>query len=105
MPPPPPATVLYRTDFEDDLGGFTNGGADATRIENRNFAASGRYSVRLRDDSGREGVAVATTAWGGFALSHALALRGLGGERACPPGEWNLATEETSAYGTRARGG
>jgi hypothetical protein len=38
--------------------------------------------LRLRDATGREGVAVATTAWGGFALSHVLALRGLAGERA-----------------------
>jgi hypothetical protein len=38
--------------------------------------------LRLADEQGRQGVAVATTAWGGFALSHALALRGLAGERA-----------------------
>lgn len=38
--------------------------------------------LRLRDARGREGVAVATTAWGGFALSHVLALRGLEGARA-----------------------
>jgi hypothetical protein len=44
--------VLSRTDFEADLGGFTTGGGDATRFENRNVAGSGRYSVRLRDDSG-----------------------------------------------------
>lgn len=41
-----------------------------------------RVHLRLRDELGREGVAVATTAWGGFALSHVLALRGLDGERA-----------------------
>ena len=38
--------------------------------------------LRLRDEAGRSGVAVATTAWGGFALSHVLGLRGLAGERA-----------------------
>jgi hypothetical protein len=38
--------------------------------------------LRLRDAKGRDGVAIATTAWGGFALSHVLALRGLAGERA-----------------------
>lgn len=38
--------------------------------------------LRLEDEKGQAGVAVATTAWGGFALSHAFALRGLAGERA-----------------------
>ena len=38
--------------------------------------------LRLTDSAGRSGDAVATTAWGGFALSHVLALRGLAGERA-----------------------
>jgi hypothetical protein len=38
--------------------------------------------LQLCDAQGRAGVAVATTAWGGFALSHVLALRGLEGERA-----------------------
>jgi hypothetical protein len=38
--------------------------------------------LRLTDSLGRSGDAVATTGWGGFALSHMLALRGLGGERA-----------------------
>jgi hypothetical protein len=38
--------------------------------------------LRLEDEKGQSGIAVATTAWGGFALSHALALRGLAGERA-----------------------
>ncbi|HTV20386.1 MAG TPA: endo alpha-1,4 polygalactosaminidase [Polyangiaceae bacterium] len=38
--------------------------------------------LRLRDAKGQEGVAVATTTWGGFALSHVFALRGLEGERA-----------------------
>ncbi len=41
-----------------------------------------RVHLRLVDEAGRAGVAVATTPWGGFALSHALALRGLHGERA-----------------------
>lgn len=45
-------------------------------------APGNRVHLRLRDAKGREGVAVATTAWGGFALSHVLALRGLEGERA-----------------------
>jgi vibriolysin len=52
LPPAPPATVLSHTDFEVDMGGFTNGGADATRYQNSNLAGSGRYSVQLRDDSG-----------------------------------------------------
>lgn len=38
--------------------------------------------LELVDARGQSGVAVATTAWGGFALSHALALRGLEGQRA-----------------------
>jgi hypothetical protein len=38
--------------------------------------------LELVDERGQAGVAVATTAWGGFALSHALALRGLEGQRA-----------------------
>lgn len=41
-----------------------------------------RVHLRLRDAAGRSGVAIATTPWGGFALSHVLALRGLHGERA-----------------------
>jgi hypothetical protein len=45
-------------------------------------APGNRVHLRLRDAKGREGVAVATTAWGGFALSHVLAVRGLAGERA-----------------------
>jgi hypothetical protein len=38
--------------------------------------------LQLRDESGAEGTAVATTAWGGAALSHVFATRGLAGERA-----------------------
>lgn len=38
--------------------------------------------LALKDSSGREGVAIATTPWGGLALSHVLSLRGLAGERA-----------------------
>ena len=38
--------------------------------------------LQLTDDAGRSGDAVASTAWGGFALCHVLALRGLSGERA-----------------------
>jgi hypothetical protein len=38
--------------------------------------------LRLVDAEGRVGVAVASTAWGGFATSHVLALRGLSGQRA-----------------------
>jgi hypothetical protein len=38
--------------------------------------------LSLADTQGRLGVAVATTRWGGLALSHVLALRGLSGERA-----------------------
>lgn len=42
----------------------------------------GRVHLSLADAEGRVGVAVATTSWGGVALSHVLALRGLAGERA-----------------------
>jgi hypothetical protein len=42
----------------------------------------GHVHLRLADAEGRVGVAVASTSWGGFALSHVLALRGLSGERA-----------------------
>ena len=52
LPPVPPPTVLLRTDFEADMGGFTNGGADATRYQDPRLAGSGRYSVQLRDDNG-----------------------------------------------------
>lgn len=45
-------------------------------------AAGTRVHLRLVDAAGRSGVAVATTPWGGLAVSHALALRGLHGERA-----------------------
>jgi hypothetical protein len=38
--------------------------------------------LELADERGRAGVAVATTAWGGLALSHVFALRGLAGQRA-----------------------
>ena len=38
--------------------------------------------LQLTDDAGRSGDAVVTTPWGGLALSHVLALRGLAGERA-----------------------
>ncbi|HVZ34266.1 MAG TPA: hypothetical protein VG963_17685, partial [Polyangiaceae bacterium] len=38
--------------------------------------------LELADASGRRGVAVATTEWGGLASSHVLALRGLEGSRA-----------------------
>jgi hypothetical protein len=45
-------------------------------------ASGSRVHLALKDGRGRVGVAVATTDWGGFALSHALALRGMSGERA-----------------------
>jgi vibriolysin len=64
LPPVPPATVLSRTDFEADLGGFSNGGADATRYQNPLVAGSGRYSVRLRDDSGVASSIFSTTGLG-----------------------------------------
>ena len=38
--------------------------------------------LELADAAGHSGVAVATAAWGGLASSHALALRGLEGQRA-----------------------
>jgi hypothetical protein len=38
--------------------------------------------LQLSDDRGGEGTAIATTGWGGIALSHVFATRGLGGERA-----------------------
>lgn len=38
--------------------------------------------LALKDSSGRAGVAIATTPFGGLALSHVLSLRGLAGERA-----------------------
>jgi hypothetical protein len=38
--------------------------------------------LELADERGRAGVAVASTAWGGLALSHVFALRGLSGQRA-----------------------
>jgi hypothetical protein len=41
-----------------------------------------RVHLALKDGTGRRGVAIATTPWGGLALSHVLSLRGLAGERA-----------------------
>jgi hypothetical protein len=38
--------------------------------------------LRLSDARGGEGTVIATTSWGGLALSHVFATRGLGGERA-----------------------
>ena len=39
LPPSPAPTVLSNTDFEADLGDFTDGGADAARYLNAVFSA------------------------------------------------------------------
>jgi hypothetical protein len=44
--------------------------------------AGDRAHLRLGDALGGEGTAVATTRWGGMAMSHVFAARGLAGERA-----------------------
>ena len=72
LPPSPAATVLSHTDFEADLGDFTDGGADAARYLNAVFSASGRYSVRLRDGNGAASSIFSTT---GFAVSSYTTLR------------------------------
>jgi vibriolysin len=58
---PVSGTMLSRTDFETDLGVFTDGGGDATRYRNRNFSGSGVFSVWLRDDSGAASSIFSTT--------------------------------------------
>lgn len=53
--------VLSHTDFEADLGDFTDGGVDAARVEDWTLAASGNYSVGLRDNSGSASSIFSTT--------------------------------------------
>lgn len=47
-----PWTELLNADFESGWEGFTDGGGDAKRSDNSDYARSGNRSVRLRDDSG-----------------------------------------------------
>ncbi|MDF1865047.1 MAG: zinc-dependent metalloprotease family protein [Saprospiraceae bacterium] len=45
-------TVIDVQDFEAGWGIWTDGGTDASRVNEVNFANSGTYSIRLRDDTG-----------------------------------------------------
>ncbi len=64
--------VLSHTDFEADLGDFTDGGADAVRYHDGTLAASGSYSVGLRDHSGSASSIFSTT---GLAVASYTTLR------------------------------
>jgi hypothetical protein len=44
-------TLLDREEFESGWGKWKDGGSDASRSSNSNYATTGDYSIRLRDDS------------------------------------------------------
>lgn len=71
-PPPPPGgeTLLLGSYFETDWSSWTDGGADATRINNSSSSWEGSYSIRLTDNSGTQSAMTSPT----FNLSNATGL-------------------------------
>ncbi|MCB0638624.1 MAG: T9SS type A sorting domain-containing protein [Lewinella sp.] len=47
----PDEVFITSDDFETSLGSWTDGGSDCSRYADANYAASGTYSIRLRDNS------------------------------------------------------
>jgi hypothetical protein len=73
-----------RVTFRDELIGF-EAEPPARPLDVPFLRVTGdgvRAHLQLSDGRGGEGTAIATTSWGGIALSHVFARRGLGGERA-----------------------